>query len=384
MTTPPGLRVEEVAATGDLGRYRADWDALAERAPGAELFETYPWVTAWLDTYWEGRPLAFLFVYSGDALVGLAPLLDDLEGEIGCPRCLVTPVNPHARRCGLLAEGDPGKVVAAMVSHLEGSRRGARLRLRCCDASSAAVAALEAQAPRSLVRRKNGTPIIRLEGGWEAYLAARPSHLRHELARKQRRLETEWDAEWVCLTDPTAVDRAMTDVLRIERSSWKHREGTSLVSEPSAAAFYTRMARSCAARGWLRVELLYLEGQPVAHLLGAVHRGTYYALKTSYVEAYRAWSPGIVLFRHAIGKAFEDGLGTFDFLGADSRWKSELANGTRLQVDACAFAASAWRCRWDRVRVGRVKPFVERRAPALIGLRRRVLGLSAGALEAGD
>lgn len=384
MITPSGLRVEEVAATGDLGRYRADWDALAERAPGAELFETFPWVTAWLDTYWEERPLAFLFVYAGEALVGLAPLLDDREGEIGCPRSLVTPVNPHARRCGLLTEGDPGEVVAAMVSHLEGSRRGARLRLRCCDANSAAVAALEAQTPRSLVRPKDATPIIRLEAGWEAYLASRPRHLRHELARKQKRLESEWDAKWVNVADAGGAERAMTDVLRIERNSWKDREGTSLVSEPSAAAFYNRMARSCAARGWLRVELLYLDGQPVAHILGAVHRGTYYALKTSYDEAYRAWSPGIVLFRHAIRKAFEDGLGTFDFLGADSRWKSELANDARLHVDACVFAGSAWRCRWDRVRVGRVKPFLERRAPALAALRRRVLDRSAGSPEAGE
>ena len=101
----------------------------------------------------------------------------------------------------------------------------------------------------------------------------------------------------------------------------------------------------------------------MAHILGAVYRGTYYALKTSYDEAYRAWSPGIVLFRHAIRKAFEDGLATFDFLGADSRWKSELANDARLHVDACAFAGSAWRCRWDRVRVGRVKPFLEAPGP---------------------
>ncbi len=147
MTPAAGVRVEEVAAAGDLGRYRADWDTLAERAPGAELFETYPWVSTWLETYWAGRPLAFLFVYSGDTLVGLAPLLDDREGEIGCPRSLVAPVNPHARRCGLLADGDPGTVVAAMLSHMEGTRRASRMRLRCCDAASPAVASSRGRPP---------------------------------------------------------------------------------------------------------------------------------------------------------------------------------------------------------------------------------------------
>ena len=122
----------------------------------------------------------------------------------------------------------------------------------------------------------------------------------------------------------------------------------------------------------------------MAHLLGVAHRGTYYALKTSYDEAYRAWSPGIVLFQHAIRKAFEDGLATFDFLGDDSRWKGELANDRRAHVDACAFAGSALRCRWDRARVARIKPFLEERAPALVALRRRVLDGPAEAPDAGD
>jgi CelD/BcsL family acetyltransferase involved in cellulose biosynthesis len=384
MSDLPTLQVEEVEAAADLGRFRAEWEDLASRDPHGELFEAYVWITAWLDAYWKDRPLAFLFVREGDALVGLAPLLDDREGQLGCPDCLVTPVNPHARRCSLLAAGDTGRVVEAVLAHLESTRRGARLRLRCCDAASPVVAALEERRPLSLLREKPANPIIRLEGDWESYLASRPRHLRHELARKRKRLETEWEAKWVHVADAGGAERAMTDVLRIERNSWKHAEGTSLVSEPGAAGFYGRLTRSFAAEGWLRVELLYLDGEPVAHILGAAYRGTYYALKTSYDEAYRAWSPGIVLFQHAIGKAFEDGLGTFDFLGDDSRWKSELANAQRAHVDACAFASTALRCRWDRVRVDRVKPFLEEHAPALVTLRRRVLDRQDAVPESGE
>jgi CelD/BcsL family acetyltransferase involved in cellulose biosynthesis len=384
VTSPSDLRVEEVTAASGLSPFQAEWESLAERAPHAELFETHLWITAWLDSYWKDGPLAFLFVRSGEELVGLAPLLDDREGSLGCPHSLVTPVNPHARRCSLLAAGDPGPVVAAVLAHLEGTRRGSRMRLRCCDASSPVVAALEQRRPLSLIRQKDRSPIIRLEGDWEAYLATRPRHLRREMARKAKRLDTEWDAKWVSVADPAGAERAMTDVLRIERNSWKDREGTSLVSEPGASAFYTRIARNCAAKGWLRLELLYLDGEPVAHILGVAYRGTCYALKTSYDEAYRAWSPGIVLFQHAIRKAFEDGLRTFDFLGDDSRWKSELANDQRAHVDACAFSGSALRCRWDRARVDRIKPFLEERAPALVALRRRVLDGPAETPDAGE
>lgn len=384
MTTGGGLRVEEVTAAGELGCHQKEWEDLAERAPQAELFETHPWITAWLETYWKDRPLAFLFVRSGEELVGLAPLLDDHEGLVGCPHSLVTPVNRHARRCSLLTAADPGAVVEAILGHVERTRRRSRVRLRCCDAASPVLEAWGGRRPRALVRPEDATPIIRLEGDWETYLASRPRHLRHELARKRKRLEREFDAKWVSVADPGEADRAMTEVLRIERNSWKEREGTSIGSEPDAAAFYSRVTRNCAAQGWLRVELLYLNGEPVAHILGAVLRGVYYALKTSYDEAYSTWSPGIVLFEYAIRRAFEEGLATFDFLGDESRWKSELANDVRDHVDACAFADSALRCRWDRVRTTRVKPFLEERAPAVLALRRRVREGRAGVPQAGE
>jgi CelD/BcsL family acetyltransferase involved in cellulose biosynthesis len=378
------LRIEEVGTAGGLEHFRPAWEVLAERAPHAELFETPLWLSAWLDAYWRDRPLAFLFAFSDERLVGLAPLLDDREGLLGCPDCLVTPVNPHARRCSLLAEGDPGPVVAAVMSHLERTRRGARLRLRCCDGAAPVVAAIQEHHPLSLIRPKEACPLIRLEGDWEGYLASRPRHLRHELARKRKRLETEKDAKWISLGDPAEVEAGMAEVLRIESTSWKHAEGTSIASEAGAAGFYSTLARSAAARGRLRLELLYLDGEPAAHILGIVFRGTYYALKTSYDEAYRQLSPGIVLFQHAIRRAFEERLAVFDFLGADARWKTELANAERAHVDACAFSPSAWRCRWDQVRVDRIKPFLEEHAPAVAALRRRILDSSAGAPGSAD
>jgi CelD/BcsL family acetyltransferase involved in cellulose biosynthesis len=369
--TGVALRVAEVTRSADLAPHLAAWRRLAERAPSAELFETPLWVTAWLETFWGDRPLAFLFVYDADRLVGLAPLLDDQEGSIGCPGSLVTPVNPHARRCCLLHEGDPALVLEAVVAYLEENRRAWRMRLRCADATAPAVAAIRDRRPLALERDGGDTPVIRMGEGWDAYWAGRPRQVRRELERKQKRLTAAWEAEFLSLADPAEQEAALADVLRIESRSWKEPVGTSIGSEPGAADFYWRLAGGGAAEGWLRVELLYLNGEPAAHICGMVRRGVYYALKTSYDQAYRAWSPGVVLFHRVIRRSFAEGLDTFDFLGAESRWKCELGNAVRAHVDACLFADGALRCRWDRVRETRVKPFVHRRAPLLVDLRRR-------------
>lgn len=370
MTRRSGLVVEEVRSAADLADRLDEWEELSQRAPAAEIFETPAWITAWLSAYWQDRPLAFCFVRSGEELVGVAPLLDDEEGRIGCRHSLVTPVNAHARRCGILHAVEPDAVLTAVLEHLDATRRAPRLRIRCEDAAAPLVGALQGSGHKTLVRPKEPSPIIRIRGSWDDYLATRPTHLRRELARKERKLQGSWSVEWH--TEAGAHEHAMTEVLRIERASWKDREGTSMCSEPGAAAFYTRLARECARRDWLRVEVLHLDGRPVAHVFGVVFNRVYYALKTSYDEAYRGWSPGIALFRRVIEQAFGDGLAVFDFLGSGSRWKAELANDVRRHVDACSFADGAWRCRWDVAKERRVKPLLERHAPVVLEARRRV------------
>ena len=59
----------------------------------------------------------------------------------------------------------------------------------------------------SLVRRKADTPIIRLEGDWETYLASRPKHLQREVRRKSRKLEANWEVAWSTVSDAAAQER---------------------------------------------------------------------------------------------------------------------------------------------------------------------------------
>ncbi len=380
MTVAAGLEIEEIRSIEGLGDLVDDWEHLVAEAPEAELFESPDWILSWLATYWVDRPITFLFVRDHGRLVGLAPLLDDEHGEIGCPGSLVTPVNPHARRCSIVHDGRAVQILDAIGAHLDTGRRGARLRVRCGDAASSVTDAVAHRPGPSLIREVEGSPLIKMGGTWDEYLAALPGRSRRDLGRKRRKLEAAWDVTWTTAVDPDAHERAMTDVLRIERSSWKEREGTSIGSEPEAAPFYSRLGRACARRGRLRIEVLSLDGRPVAHIWGVVFKGTYSALKTSYDEAYRAWSPGVVLFQYVIERSFDEGLDTFDFLGRPDRWKDDLATEVRCHVDACVFAPGALRCRWCAMRRTRIKPLVEARAPVLLDLK-QALGGRIGALR---
>ncbi|MCK4408678.1 MAG: GNAT family N-acetyltransferase [Candidatus Eisenbacteria sp.] len=54
-------------------------------------------------------------------------------------------------------------------------------------------------------------------------------------------------------------------------------------------------------------------------LYGAVHNGTYYAMKTSYDEEFSGLSPGVRLFHEAIRHPFWRGACIFRFSVASGR-----------------------------------------------------------------
>ena len=107
---------------------------------------------------------------------------------------------------------------------------------------------------------------------------------------------------------------------------------------------------------------LEIDGQVVAFLYGAVHDGVYYAMKTSFDEAFSRLSPGIRLFHEAVRHAFGAWLARFDFLGERARWKDEWATGRLKHVNVRLYPATAG---------GRVAHLIDTRVKPLARRMRR-------------
>ena len=366
------LRVEEVTDVRALSEHEAEWSTLAAEGIGADFFQTPEWVMAWLGCFWQDKPIAFLFVRDGQSLVGLAPLLRDDAGALSCSSSLAFPVNPHAKRADFLHTVDRRALLETVFEYLLQTRGSIRLALshERTKAEDLATMQLAAQDQRLavLVRDDGASPIIRVSGDWDDYLRSRSSHFRREQARKCKKLEGAWNVRWTTARTAKEWERAMTDVLVIERNSWKDRAGTSFLTEDGVASFYSNLARRCASRQWLRLHLLYLDDRPVAHIYGLVYKGEFYAVKTTYDEAYRSWSPGLVLFQYVIRQALQDGVSVFDLLGEESRWKREIANDSRQYAHLCVYSTMQGRCDWCALRENTLKPFLRTNAPQAVEL----------------
>jgi CelD/BcsL family acetyltransferase involved in cellulose biosynthesis len=344
-----------------------EWRDLEARTPTVSIYQSWDWIEPWARTHLPGESFRLLLLRRGSRLVAAAPLLID-SGSLTLR---------HTPSEFLVAE-EHSVSVAALLEHLARRHGRWRLALKNCPAESATTKALCGELGRrgirGWIRSGFATCLVRLDGSWEAYLRSRSSHVRREWRRKRKRFETAGRTELVTATSVEDCDRVFNDVVDVERRSWKGREGLSLASDDRDRRLHYEAARRAAARGCLRLSVLYLDSLPVAHFLGIVWRRQLLGLRTAFDERLTSLSPGLIVVLHALEGAFAARLDLVDFLAGDGRWKAEMATDERPLMHVCAFPAyraSCLGCVFARSRLG---PALRRWAPFALLLRRRAAG----------
>jgi CelD/BcsL family acetyltransferase involved in cellulose biosynthesis len=187
-----------------------------------------------------------------------------------------------------------------------------------------------------------GRPVDRYElvdtaAGWEAFWQSRSRNTRSDVKRRRKRLAEAGELEIVVHEGAESLDDDLAVVVAIEASGWKGAAGTALAAQPADRRFYRELAEWAAARGWLRLSFLRLDGRPIAFHYSLQAHGVLYALKIGYADDMSRFSPGKVLLAAEIERAFTEGLRRFDFAGSPAPYKTQWATGHRDLLEIASF-----------------------------------------------
>lgn len=159
---------------------------------------------------------------------------------------------------------------------------------------------------------------------FDAYWAARPSQLRNTAQRRRRRLDEAFAVRTRICTGVEGVDEMLADYERVYARSWKPAEG-----HPE---FIPGLIRLAAARGVLRLGVLYADDAPAAAHLWFIENGCARIYKLAYDQDFRVYSPGLALgvemFRHALDV---DRVALFDYGSGDEPYKRDWMTERRVR-----------------------------------------------------
>jgi CelD/BcsL family acetyltransferase involved in cellulose biosynthesis len=309
-----------------------EWDALADAA-GAGPFVRPGWLDAFTRAFGDGAPPELVPVRRDGRLVAVLPLVPARGGG------LRSPTNWHTPAYGPVALDDDA---ARAVAQAALARSRAWLDCSFLDPGAAFTRALEeAGGPRLISRPVLRSPYVRLEGDFEAYCSSLPSKFFREIRRRRRRLEADHGAVEVAFTDGReALERQLDEGFTIEGSGWKTEQGTAIAQDPATERFYREVAAWAAGRGWLQLGFVRVAGRAVAFSYSIVLHGTVHVVKVGFDPAFARYAVGTLLTNHAIERAFSQGMTTYDFLGAEDRYKLDWTSEVRERVRVQAFSRS--------------------------------------------
>ena len=360
-----------------IDRLAQEWDELADRRQTVPFLRP-GWIAAWWRAFGTGT-LEIETVRESGRLIGVLPLYRPARRApafkteplplTARSRTLRATVNWHTPKSGFVAEESAAaeELARTLIARGEqvvslaffGPGEVGRDEFRTA-AERAGYRLVAAGLPPS--------PYVDVLGDWSDYERRLDGALLRDLRRRRRRLDEEGVVSFEVADGREDLDDLLAEGVAVEASGWKAARGSAIASREETSRFYAETARWAAARGWLRLGFLRIDGRAAAFQYGIEENGVYYFLKGGYDPAFHRFAPGKLLVQAMLLRAFDAGLVRYDFLGGNEPWKLEWTATCRDRLLLHAFAPSLAGS-LERIALSYGRPIRARARRRLRGLR---------------
>lgn len=306
------IKVEEITLDG-FDRLLQE-KALETRCP----FVLPCWLESWFSVCGVPGTHRIIRIRDGTTLLGVAPLAinDGVASFLGDEDlCDYQDV--------ILGTGDPSRFLLHLLRYL--ATKVSQIRLGAllpdsailahlpavCTAEGLAFAVEEAGSLSSLVLPKTN----------QFYLDRLTGKHRHELRRKERRLEEQGEVSYRLLHDKREVEETFQLFLRMFPQG--HPGKQKFLTETMSLYFH-RLAVALSRKKMMRLGTLSLNGEEIAITFGFEYQNEYYLYNNSYDENYKSLSVGILSKYFAITRAIALSNTMFHFLKGEEKYKRDL------------------------------------------------------------
>jgi len=359
----PALFVDVLNHPDAFANLRGEWNALLAASEADTPFLTWEWLYTWWRHLGERRRLRILAVRRGEELLAVAPLaLRPNPGGLLPPRFefLGTGTVGSDYLDFVARKGSEAVALAALADHA--GRQGATLELRQVRGQGSLAAQLagrlQAAGWNTSEVKTETCPFIPLKGrSWDSYLASLGSEHRYNFKRRLRKLHEGVDTFFETAASEGHRRAALALLFDLHEQRWRERGGSDAFPSGKVRAFHDEFTRLALARGWLRLFVLWLDGEPAAALYGLRYGKTFSFYQSGFDPRHAKQSVGLVMMGLAIKAAIEEGAEEFDLLhGAEAykfQWARQSRELVRLELDPPRAGAVIYRRFVDAGRAAR-------------------------------
>jgi len=335
--------VRVVSTLQDFDTLAKRWNGLLGATASDNVFLTWEWLYTWAKHYLGGNRLWIVLVYKGEQLVGIAPfyirnMMDGLV-KVREMRFLGTEEVCSSYLDFIVHERHKKAALHRIYRHLHEEAEGLWdvLTMSEIPAESSSIdfwdGFIQETGRVMEVAGTTGCPVIDLPTRLEDFLASLSGNDRYNLQRKRKCLEQAGQVAYERASSSADVEKAMELLVRLHQMRWEQKGAGGVFRSQRYLMFHTEIAQVFAEKGWVQLDFLRLNGEPIAGIYGYGYNGRY----SFYLPGFNPTivpkaSPGMLLLFHCIEEAIHEGYQEFDLLQGATGYKMAWANGLRRSL----------------------------------------------------
>lgn len=175
------------------------------------------------------------------------------------------------------------------------------------------------------------TARLLIAGTFEDYWKGRGNNLRHNLARRRRRMSEQGiAAELLIYRDPVTVAECIREYGRLESTGWKGKNGTAVSENNAQGRFYREVFEAFCATEEAVIFQLRIGRTIAASDLCLCRDGMMIVLKTAYDEEFETFSPALLMREEIMKRIYaEQKVHTVEFYGKALDWHTKWTDAFR-------------------------------------------------------
>jgi CelD/BcsL family acetyltransferase involved in cellulose biosynthesis len=335
------MQVQEIENADEFDGLRGEWNALLEGSAAHGVFLTWEWLRTWWKHLSERRKLSVLAIRREGQLVGLAPLAVRPAAikRLFPFRCLEFLGSGTAGSDYLdliVQRGSEEEVLDALLPCLRRANRMLEFGQLKPGAQAIRLARyLERRGWRSATAKVGTCPLIDLQSPtlqsqtWTSYLASLSSEHRYNVRRKMKSLAKQFEVTFERVETQEQLGPALRVLIDLHKKRWRERGASDAFHTASHEAFHQEFTSLALERGWLRLGVLRLNGQPASAIYALRYGSSFSFYQSGFDPEYARHSVGLVAMAFSIQSAIEEGAEEYDFLHGTEAYKFHWANGSR-------------------------------------------------------
>lgn len=331
------MMITKIEADSSILYLKDAWDAINSQGPDNPTL-SYDWIISLLETHLDKKDVFILILEDAGRVVAIAPFFKTRIKYSGMNLLKLSLLsNLYCCHNDLLLIGNQEKYIQELINYLVKEVNWDVLEFEDFleNSKSVALLSITAKKMRLPITTKPGvrSPYIEITGDSYNLISRRSPKTIGDLKRKENKLANTGKLSVITYTPNGNIMKLIDKIYYIEKNSWKESAKTSITTSPKQMKFYELYLTSLIAQEKILIEVMEINNEPIAYSIMLRHRNKIYLLKNSYIEKYKRYSPGTLLFIKVMENAFEQGIEEYDFTGKAENAKMEWTDKTRQHVD---------------------------------------------------